>query len=30
LPLPDRNLLIVGDEPTSANCRDGLRLHLDL
>jgi len=25
LPLPDRNLLIVGDEPTSANCRDGLR-----
>ncbi|PYO04179.1 MAG: hypothetical protein DMD89_00030 [Candidatus Rokuibacteriota bacterium] len=25
LPLPDRNLLVVADEPTSANCRDGLR-----
>ena len=25
LPLPDRNLLVVGDEPASPNCRDGLR-----
>lgn len=25
LPLPDRNLLIVADEPASANCVDGLR-----
>lgn len=25
LPLPDRNLLVVGDEPTSAKCQDGLR-----
>jgi hypothetical protein len=25
LPLPDRNLLVVADEPTSANCKDGLR-----
>jgi hypothetical protein len=25
LPLPDRNLLVVGDEPTSANCQHGLR-----
>jgi hypothetical protein len=25
LPLPDRNLLVVGDEPASANCADGLR-----
>jgi len=25
LPLPDRNLLVVADEPTSANCQDGLR-----
>jgi hypothetical protein len=25
LPLPDRNLLVVADEPTSADCRQGLR-----
>jgi hypothetical protein len=25
LPLPDRGLLVVADEPTSANCREGLR-----
>ena len=25
LPLPDRNLLVLADEPTSANCSDGLR-----
>jgi hypothetical protein len=25
LPLPDRNLLVVADEPASANCADGLR-----
>jgi hypothetical protein len=25
LPLPERNLLVVADEPTSANCKDGLR-----
>jgi hypothetical protein len=25
LPLPDRNLLVVADEPASANCQDGLR-----
>ncbi|HJZ29688.1 MAG TPA: hypothetical protein VKF35_01215, partial [Hyphomicrobiaceae bacterium] len=25
LPLPDRNLLVLADEPTSANCADGLR-----
>lgn len=25
LPLPDRNLLCVADEPASANCADGLR-----
>jgi hypothetical protein len=25
LPLPDRNLLVLADEPTSANCKEGLR-----
>jgi len=25
LPLPERNLLVVADEPASANCQDGLR-----
>jgi hypothetical protein len=25
LPLPDRNLLVLGEEPTSANCNEGLR-----
>jgi hypothetical protein len=25
LPLPDRNLLVVADEPSSANCQHGLR-----
>ncbi len=25
LPLPDRNLLVLGDEPTFANCSEGLR-----
>ena len=25
LPLPDRNLLILADEPTTANCSEGLR-----
>ncbi len=25
LPLPDRNLLVLADEPTSANCSEGLR-----
>jgi hypothetical protein len=25
LPLPDRNLLVVADEPTTANCSQGLR-----
>jgi hypothetical protein len=25
LPLPDRHLLVVADEPASANCQDGLR-----
>jgi hypothetical protein len=25
LPLPDRNLLVLGEEPTSANCKEGLR-----
>jgi hypothetical protein len=25
LPLPDRGLLVLADEPTSANCRQGLR-----
>jgi hypothetical protein len=24
LPLPDRNLLVLGEEPTSANCKEGL------
>ena len=25
LPLPDRNLLVLADEPTFANCSEGLR-----
>jgi len=25
LPLPDRKLLVISDEPNSANCKDGLR-----
>jgi hypothetical protein len=25
LPLPDHNLLVLADEPTCANCNEGLR-----
>ena len=30
LPLPDRKLLVLADEPTFANCKEGSAPHLDL